>query len=171
MLKDIVTVLIRFLAAFSAFGSSTYMLWQSGMNAVYGTQGLADLATYFLVAFLIVVIIAILLWRLSASIAGWLTRGLDHQADLPDPEGIVMAGSFLIGAYWVLTKIGSVSALLIHYMTYDPPFMGEDLVAHSSVLRLVDGYELLTFVVALLMMIGCKQVGALFRKLRTLGQQ
>jgi hypothetical protein len=74
MLKDIVTVLIRFLAAFSAFGSSTYMLWQSGMNAVYGTQGLADLATYFLVAFLIVVIIAILLWRLSASIAGWLTR-------------------------------------------------------------------------------------------------
>jgi hypothetical protein len=171
MLKDITTLFIRLFAAYLVFSTSITILRQLGYRFLNDPSEQASINQYFLLSFIIALLAAALLWHFAPRLANLLTRNLQLNLELPHPEGLVMAGSFLIGAYWVLDKLAAAAGIIVHYVTYDPPFMGELRGFDAALKYWTDGYEITTFFVAILMMVGCKQVGLLFRRLRTLGGQ
>ncbi|GAB2528958.1 hypothetical protein GCM10008940_34630 [Microbulbifer agarilyticus] len=93
--------------------------------------------------------IGIVLWFSASKIAQKIIGNDEKDASLSE-DGLVAAGTFLIGTYWGLKSIGTVVGQL------------------SSVGTLNYGY-VTVFAISMLMICGNKTITRMYRKLRTAG--
>ena len=116
--------------------------------AGWGTQ--SDVPIWPLIGWLgIPLTIGIVLWFLASSIAQKIIGKEGEDSSLSE-DGLVAAGTFLIGTYWALRSVGTVVGQL------------------SSVGTVNYGY-VTVFAISVLLICGNKSITRMYRKLRTAG--
>ncbi|MFA0813851.1 hypothetical protein [Microbulbifer epialgicus] len=134
---------IKIFAAYlvlSNLGNSLPLFFQPGARV--------EAPTWALIGWLIIpLVIGIALWFCASTIAQKIIS-VDAEETSLSEDGLVAAGTFLIGIYWALRSVGAIVGQL------------------SSVGTVNYGY-VIVFIISVLLIFGNKTIIRIYRKLRT----